>query len=331
MKRFPSLILIVIPLFLFINGCSKDDDNPVQPPVLTESEKLVQALERTDGGYLNTICPAIIDAKLVHEDIGGAKKFHVIDVRAAADYALGHIEGAVNVPIANILTYMTTITASSYDKIVIVCYTGQSAAFTTSILQMAGYANAYSMKFGMSSWNPNFDRITSKLNSQYVSQFVDTDYPKAAAGSLPTISTGLSDGTAILKLRVDSVLAQSYSKVSIDAATVMANPSNYCIVNYWPASDYTLCKHIPGAIQYTPKADLKLSTFLKTLPTDKTIVVYCYTGQTSANVATILRVLGYDAKSLSYGTNGMIWQTMKDNAKTRFEQSNDCNDFATVK
>jgi rhodanese-related sulfurtransferase len=330
MKRFTSLFILIVPVFLFLAGCSKDDSNPVQPTI-NESELAIQALEGTDGGYLNVACPAIVDAKLVYEDINGAKKWHIIDVRAAADYALGHVDGAVNVTIAGILTYMKTITPSSYDKIVIICYTGQSAAFTTAILRMAGYANVFSMKYGMSSWNKDFDRITSKVSSQYVAQFVDTDSPKAAAGALPTLSTGKTTGTEILQVRIDSVLAQSYTKVAIDAATVMANPSNYYIVNYWPVSDYTLCKHIPGAIQYTPKADLKLSTFLKTLPTDKTIVVYCYTGQTSANVATILRVMGYDARSLSYGTNGMIWQTMKDNSKTHFEQGIDCNDFAYVK
>jgi rhodanese-related sulfurtransferase len=330
MKRIPILALLVIPVLLFIAGCSKDDDSPVQPTI-NESELLVQALEGADGGYLNTTCPAIVDAKLVYEDINGPKKWYLIDVRAAADYALGHVATAVNVPIANILEHMKTITPNSYEKIVIICYTGQSAAYTTAILRMAGYSNAFSMKFGMSSWHKDFDRVTSKVSSQYISQFVATDFPKAAAGSLPTISTGKTTGADILKVRVDSVLAQTYSKVSIDAATVMANPANYYIVNYWPVSDYTLCKHIPGAIQYTPKADLKLSTFLKTLPTDKTIVVYCYTGQTSGNVATILRVMGYDARSLSFGTNGMIWQTMKDNSKTRFEQAVDCNDFPYVK
>jgi rhodanese-related sulfurtransferase len=58
-------------------------------------------------------------------------------------------------------------------------------------------------------------------------------------------------------------------------------------------------------MQYTPKADLKMSTFLKTLSTEKPVVVYCYTGQTSSHVAAFLRVVGYDAKSLLYGANGM--------------------------
>ena len=64
--------------------------------------------------------------------------------------------------------------------------------------------------------------------------------------------------------------------------------------------------HINGAIQYTPKTSLLLDADLKTLPTDKTIVVYCYTGQTSAHVASYLRVLGYDAYTLTFGMNKLF-------------------------
>jgi len=64
-------------------------------------------------------------------------------------------------------------------------------------------------------------------------------------------------------------------------------------------------------MQYTPNVDLALDEALKTLPTDKTIVVYCYTGQNSARIATYLRVLGYDAKSLKFGANGMIHDEME--------------------
>ena len=35
------------------------------------------------------------------------------------------------------------------------------------------------------------------------------------------------------------------------------------------------------------------------------VVTYCYTGQTSAVITAWLRVLGYDAYSLSFGMNGM--------------------------
>ena len=84
---------------------------------------------------------------------------------------------------------------------------------------------------------------------------------------------------------------------------------SYYIVNYWPVAEYDQ-GHVEGSIQYTPKNDLKLATFIKTLPTNKIIVVYCYTGQTSAQVATYLRLLGYDAKSLQFGANRLFYETV---------------------
>lgn len=328
MKRTAFSLLLVLPLLLGLSSCS-DDDNTINPPAVNESELVVQALEGADGGYLNTTCPALITADDVYTDVYGAKKFYVMDVRATADFALGHIDGAVNVTVANALAHVKSLTGS-YDKIVVVCYSGQTASFVTAILRMRGYTTAFAMKYGMSAWHSDFDKISAKVSSQYAGSFEVTDNAKPAAGNLPTLATGLSNGADILNVRVDSVLAKGFGAASVDVATVMADPSKYFIANYWPASEYTGFKHIPGAAQYTPKADLKLSTFLKTLPTNKTIVVYCYSGQTSANVAAILRVMGYDAKSLLYGASAMIWQTLKDNSKKPFEASADCKNFPYV-
>ncbi|MDF1575369.1 MAG: rhodanese-like domain-containing protein [Bacteroidales bacterium] len=68
--------------------------------------------------------------------------------------------------------------------------------------------------------------------------------------------------------------------------------------------------------------DLAVDEVLKMLPTDKTIVVYCYSGQNSARIAAYLRVLGYDAKSLKFGANGMIYDEM---TKSRWRAASTMN------
>ncbi|MBE0645719.1 MAG: rhodanese-like domain-containing protein [Bacteroidetes bacterium] len=327
LKNYAWTILLVLPLLVFTSACS-DDDDPVTPPAVNESQLLVQELEGTNGDYLNTAAPAIVSAVDVYADVTGAKKFYIVDIRGAADYALGHVAGAHNVPIADVLTHMKTVNVANYDKIVVICYTGQSAAWTTAILRMSGYTTAFSMKYGMTSWHPDFDRLSSKVKSDRLNDFVMTASPaKPAAGDLPTINTGKTTGAEILADRIAAVHAEGYSLSATDITSVLSTPDQYYVINYWPEADYLNLGHVPGSYQYTPKADLKLSTLLKTLPTNKTIAVYCYTGQTSANVAAILRVMGYDAKSISYGTNGMIWQRMKDNGKTAFDASADCKGF----
>ena len=69
------------------------------------------------------------------------------------------------------------------------------------------------------------------------------------------------------------------------------------------------------------------TSHLNTLPTDKSVVVYCYTGQTSAHVAGYLRVLGYDAKSMLFGVNGMAWDNMPG---TRFVEETEVHDYPLV-
>jgi rhodanese-related sulfurtransferase len=168
------------------------------------------------------------------------------------------------------------------------------------------------MKWGMSAWHSDFaaDWWDAKISNARATEFTDTPASKGPEGSLPEISTGATTGEEILKARVAKVLADGFDPVKVTSQQVFDNPDNYYIVNYWSEAHYSDPGHIPGAIQYTPKETIKLAADLKTLPTDKTVVVYCYTGQTSAFLCAYLRILGYDAKSLVYGTNGMIYDLM---------------------
>ncbi|QQS37089.1 MAG: rhodanese-like domain-containing protein [Ignavibacteriales bacterium] len=312
MIKLRFLYLLLIPVIMFVAGCSKDED-PVTPPVTPtpEAQLLAEYLEGAGGDFINTTsCPAMISASALNTDIQGGVDLAIIDVRSATDYAAGHIAGAVNVTIANILNYYRTNNLQTKAKVVVTCYTGQSAAFAVAVLRLAGYTNVFDLKWGMCSWSDGARWHNTMINGQtnpITKQM--TANVKANAGDLPTLSTGKTAGAEILATRLDTVLAQGYGVASISRDVMYQNLSNYYIVNYWPVADYDL-GHVEGAIQYTPRTDLKLAAFLKTLPTNKTIVVYCYTGQTSAHIAVFLRALGYDAKSLSFGANNLFYDTM---------------------
>ena len=149
---------------------------------------------------------------------------------------------------------------------------------------------------------------------------------KAAEGDLPKLNTGETDAEDILRARVEAVFAEGFNAAKTTNGDVFGNASGFYIVNYWVQDHYDW-GHIPGAVQYTPKADLSYQTALNTLPTDETVVVYCYTGQTSAHVAGYLRVLGYDVKSLVFGVNGMAWDGMPG---TRFVEDTEVHDYPLV-
>jgi rhodanese-related sulfurtransferase len=317
MKKLNSLMLgILFAMFIF-TGCKDDDTQVIPPVVVNESEVLATYLESANSplgkDFVNTDMPTVIAATDVYT-LTQTNQVYIIDIRTAADFATGHIQNAVNVTFANLLTHIKSVDLTNYTKVVIACYTGQTAGYGASLLRLLGYNKVYSLKWGMSSWHADFaGKWNTAVSNMYATQFTTTASAKAAIGSLPTLTTGKTTGQEILEARVNALLVEGFTPATVTNATVFGALSNYYIVNYWPENQY-LIGHIPGAIQYTPKASIKLAADLKTLPTNKPVAVYCYTGQTSAYLVAYLRLLGYDAKTIMYGTNGMIWDMMVANS-----------------
>jgi rhodanese-related sulfurtransferase len=311
------MLLILMGVFVFA-GCSKDEDPDPTPPTVNESEVLATFLESTSSpaglDFVNEKMPTIISASDVYT-LNQTGKVYIIDIRAQADFEAGHIPNAHNVSFANLLTHIAGVDMTAYEKIAIVCYSGQTASYAACLLQLTGCSKAYSMAFGMSAWDSifaeNYWLKTIANGSGYTTQFTTTPTDKGTLGNMPTLATGQTTGATILEARVATLLTEGFSPIATtNAAAVFADPTSFYIVNYWSPAQYADPGHIPGAMQYTPKESMKLATDLKTLPIDKTIVVYCYSGQTSAALTAYLRLLGYDAKSLVYGTNSMIYNTM---------------------
>ncbi len=298
MKNTRLLFLSVIFALMIVSSCTKED------PVV-ESDVLVNHVESIiDVGSLNSL----ITAQALKEKNTASQTSYIIDVRAAADYASGYIPNAINVPLGDLLDHVLAneSTISTYEDIVVVCYSGQSASYGTSLLKLAGFDNAKNLLFGMSAWHSDFDGWSANTDVYYAQFLESTENAKPEAGELPEINTGFTEGEDILNARIDAMFEAGFGTYSISATTVTDNPGNYHIVNYWPNSEYTNPGHIPGAYNYVPGQSMTLDTDLKTLPTDKTIVVYCYTGTGSAFLAAYLGTLGYDAKSLKFGANSMF-------------------------
>ena len=322
MSKTKFLFLSLLTTLFLVSSCSKDED-----PGINESEVLAAYLESTDSplmkDYVNTDMPSIMPASEVFT-LNTTNQVYIIDIRNEEDFNAGHIANAHNVALANILDHIKSVDLSNYTKVAIVCYTGQTAGFAASVLRVMGYDKVFSMKWGMCAWHADF---AAKWNNAVASgnlfstQFTSETTTKGAMKDMPALSTGKSTGEEILVARAEAVLSEGYSVASVSNKSVFDNLNGYYIVNYWSEAHYTDPGHIPGAIQYTPKQSVKLSADLKTLPTDEPIVLYCYTGQTSSFLAAYLRLLGYDAKSLLYGTNGMIYDAMVDAEMVTWSES----------
>ncbi len=321
MLKFKSFLFGILFITFFVASCDKEEE-----VVVNEAEVLVEYLESADSplgkDYVNTDLAAIITATDVHT-LNVTDQIYIIDIRSAADFAVGHIENAVNVTFANLLNHIEGVDLTPYTKVAIACYTGQTACYATTLLRLMGYSKVYALKFGMASWHADFAALWNNAKSNlYATQFVTTSTAKGEKGELPVLETGKTTGEEILETRINEAFTIGFSDATkVSSTTLFAGLSNYYIVNYWPAAQYADPGHVPGAIQYEPKQTLKLSVDLKTLPTDKPIAVYCYTGQGSAALVAYLRLLGYDAKTVMFGANGMIYDIMVGKSMSTFKES----------
>lgn len=302
-------------LAIIISSCGNDNtsdkktvkEDSVKTEV-NEAEVLYDFLEKS-GDYINSKgIPALVKANEVYANL---KNYHIIDVRKNKDYVAGHINGAVNVKFSELIKYMKSgISASAYEKIVLVCYSNHKASYAASILRMLGYGNVYSMKWGMSAWDKNLaeNKWLKGTSNKYASKLVTEEFPKGDKDKYPQIKTGKYTGYDILEARAEELLNNMNFKIKADK--LFENLDNYYIANYWKSEHYKL-GHIPGAIQYTPKKSLLKNTVLSTLPIDKPIVLYCYTGQHASFAVAYLRILGYDAYALAYGANSFMYNELK--------------------
>ncbi|GGJ76789.1 hypothetical protein GCM10008939_21170 [Deinococcus aquiradiocola] len=72
----------------------------------------------------------------------------VIDVREPAEYAAGHLPGAVNLPLAS-LTLTTEISAS---PLIVVCASGGRSARAAGLLTRAGHPEVANLLGGTLGW-----------------------------------------------------------------------------------------------------------------------------------------------------------------------------------
>ncbi|MCF7824576.1 MAG: rhodanese-like domain-containing protein [Candidatus Marinimicrobia bacterium] len=306
MKLDWRLVLVMVLSLGLMVSCESTDD---EETAATAFETLSKYMVDNDMDATTVVAGWTIGASTLS---GNEANYFVVDIRSADVYATGHIPGAVNCARTDILTTVEDGNTNNLP-VVVTCYSGQSATLAVVALRLSGYTDAKSLLWGMSGWATQFDSWSSKVDSvaKGNTNWVTTAAPTHLSGNAePEIVTEYTDGSAILAERVELMLA---STKSVAGADVLAAPENYEIINFWGATDYDHYGHIAGAYQVTPDPnELTIANDgLDILDPAQTIVTYCWTGQTSGMVTSWLRVLGYDATSLSNGANSMIYHKLE--------------------
>lgn len=308
MKRLNWLVTLMVGLAV-LAGCS-NDETTTAPPV--PNDTAFEVMATAGEAYINssTECPGLIDAQALYDNLA---EYTVIDIRSQVDFNNGHIANAHHSTLSTLVADLATIpTGKPYA---IVCYTGQSAGHAKIAMELLGYDDVYSLKFGMAAWNTSLSASwTNNCGDNCASIETTDNNPNLTTYALPTLS---GDAATIVQTRVAWMLQQGFKSKSY--ADIQANLGDYFILNYFGPADYLgtgtagVPGHIAGAFQFTPYQSLGVSQMLKNLPTNQQIIVYCWTGQHSSQVAAYLNMLGYDSYSLRYGANNLFYTSLSAN------------------
>lgn len=302
MKNLFNYFMAVLFISTFVFTSCKEDtesENPQVNPAETLMDHLVDidmdlnhVIKNADGQKFVMAAPAD----------GNLSGKYVIDIRSAESFNAGHIAGAHNVEFTNILTE-----AATADKpILVVCYTGQTACYATSLLRLYGYHDAQALKWGMSGWNALTDSWSAKIGdiAKDHNNWSYSEAPDRMVYDLPTFTSTSTAGSDILRERVEYVVSQGFK--TVDAQNIIDNPTSHFVNNYFSGTDYAAFGHVKDAQRLLPLLIEPLESgdaTMTNMDPGKKIATYCYTGQTSAVITAYLRVLGYDAYSVTFGMN----------------------------
>ncbi len=292
-KKWLGLLLALVLVFS-TTACGKTEEPASMDVVTTESSTEMASFDMASlvTTYFENMPEHIykIDQKEFVDKVIAAEAMTILDIRSADDYAAGHVKGAVNMPWGPAIS--DGLSSIPMDKpVFIYCYTGQTAGQAVATLNIAGF-DARSVNLG---WNFGISKVEG------VAAVTATEAATLTAGVSTIdadIQTALTDYYAGLSKVADSQY-KNYKVSEADLkAMVDAKDASIYIYSVRKAADYNK-GHIEGAIN-NPFGNAMAADFAN-LPKDKTIVVYCYTGQTAGQVTASLRLMGYDAVSLNGG------------------------------
>nr|NQU89808.1 hypothetical protein [Bacteroidota bacterium] len=290
-----------------------DSDDPT--PQAQDRFNVLKAYMIDNSMDLNTMLAGFTitstDVHAAMTDGDATNDLFIIDIRKSEDFAANRIEWATNSTLGNVLT---TAEQSGGKPIVVVCYTGQTAGHAAMALRLSGYTDTKVMLWGMCSWNAATANAWNTAIADGNTAVGDANWAVAPGDiaantpmTAPKVEYVSEDGAEILKEQVTKMLTNGFKTVT--KVDVLTTPANYFINNYWAEADVTLYGNIKTAYRLNPLT-LKDGEYAYLDGTAK-VVTYCWTGQQSSMITAYLSVMGYDAYSLVYGANGMIYENLE--------------------
>jgi rhodanese-related sulfurtransferase len=314
-------VIIFYLCLLITSGCVDDNITPPLTGDLNSTAEMLIYLE-SQGDFPNSsFAPALVEAEEVYTNLNS---FLIIDIRSNSEFVTGYIENAKNISTDSLYNFIEAEYDSGYSKIILVSKNGQSSAYFTCLLRLAGFDNVYSMNFGMAAWNEVFadEWLNSLGNYEGIGGFINDPVEKNEFTSLPQIVFTNPDDPidARVKTRIRETISSGFRQ-GIEYTSILSTSNQY-LVCYGSSLLYKTRKfgvlaglgHPLNARSYldSPDFDLRSVNYLQTLPNSQAILLYDYNGQLAACMTAYLRILGYDVKMLLFGANQLFYDRMID-------------------
>ena len=284
----------------------------------------------------------------------------ILSIRSVEHYALGHIPGAINIPLNTLFSEENLEKLPTDRQIVVYCYTGHTASQATALLNVNGY-DAVCLTWGMCSWT-NDSTVTA--NKYYDETTSGHDYPISSGTEPGDIGTVVGNiilpriiplkpvgcggdteppqdtdtGESSVLSESDTLREATYTSLNqgkpavIKASDLYDNlydgdPSNDPFILSVRKAEHYALGHIPGAVNIGI-ANLFTKENLAKLPdNDQQIVVVCYTGHTASQATALLNLNGYNATALMWGM--CSWTTDAEiTAGKCFNKTAACHDYS---
>jgi len=287
------LILLFLPALLFIS-CGQQKDAPVVADSSTQTVEPSFSAREFVTSYIADLANGnkVYPMDTFVERMRAGEDLFVVDIRRAEDYAAGHVKGAVNIP-WNTPALWEDMAYLPQDKpVYLYCYSGQTAGQTLITMRMAGI-ESYSVNSG---WNLGISRTEGY--EEIVETTVNTLDRSKKNNASPAALKAVQDYYESTFAFNGSPFANRHITEDDAKATLDAKDDSVMFISICRPDDYSKGR-IPTSINIPSGPGW--NDAMAGLPTDKKLILNCYSGQGTNQFVVLLTLMGYDPLSLTFG------------------------------
>ena len=265
MKKLTTLFILSIMTVFVMTGCASYDFAATAGEFVVEADDAIAMLDAGD---------AIL-----------------VDVRSTDEYAKGHIDGAVNIPVSDVLdssdvpnmladaetvaAVMSEAGVTENDTLMLYCSQNMYAARMQWTLNMYGNFNAVVVSGGFDALQENGAAVVENATELPEADYMTGDYQKKLIVTLDYLQTLINnpvEGTIL----IDARSAEEFAAGTIPSSVNV--PHN---ANEYATGEYLITR------------DIQLRYLGKDITPDMKVVVFCKSGVRASQAYTALKDAGY--------------------------------------